>query len=185
MLYSLCKDFSKIEAGKLQLQNEQFNPESAIEVVCEILSIMAVTKDIELVFLVHPGVPPLLHGDPLRLRQVLMNLVGMYCKKLAIRIDNLNFKLLNLFHTGNAIKFTASGEVIVECSLIETHADQATLLFTVQVHIIVLISILICNSILKDTGCGMTPDDQKSLFNAFYQVDPSITRTHGGTGPRG
>lgn len=34
----------------------------------------------------------------------------------------------------------------------------------------------------QDTGCGMTPEEQKSLFNAFYQVDPSITRTHGGTG---
>ena len=71
-------DFSKIEAGKLQLQNEPFNPESAIEVVCEILYIMAVTKNIELVFLVHPGVPPILHGDSLRLRQVLMNLVGTW-----------------------------------------------------------------------------------------------------------
>lgn len=128
MLIISFLDFSKIEAGKLQLQNELFSAETAIEVVCEILSVMAATKDIELVFLVHPGVPAKLYGDSLRLRQVLMNLVGMHFLKFYLFCI-----YLLMFSIGNAIKFTSTGEVFVECSLMESDEDSTRLLFTVEV----------------------------------------------------
>jgi len=80
-------DFSKIEAGKLDLEIVPFNPRTLVEDVAELLSLSKTSRDIELIARVDPSVPPLVLGDPSRLRQILLNLVG------------------------NAVKFTTHGEV--------------------------------------------------------------------------
>ena len=71
--------------------------------------------------------------------------------------------LINL--TNNAVKFTDKGEIVVEIELLERAEDEATLAFAV-----------------RDTGIGMTPEQQAKLFQSFSQADTSTTRKYGGTG---
>ncbi len=94
-------DFSKIEAGKLDLENHSFELHTTVEDAIGLLGERAYAKGLELTSFVHPGVPTALRGDPGRLRQILMNLIG------------------------NAIKFTEHGEVVVTVSL-TNDADEVT-----------------------------------------------------------
>ncbi|HYD31961.1 MAG TPA: DUF3369 domain-containing protein [Azospirillaceae bacterium] len=86
-------DFSKIEAGRLDLERVPVDMASTIEGVAETLAPNARKKELELVTLVDPDLPPLLLGDPVRIRQVLFNL------------------------TGNAVKFTTTGRVTIRADL--------------------------------------------------------------------
>ena len=86
-------DFSKIEAGHLQILSEDFQIRGLLEEVCELLASRASAKHLELVVDVAAGVPSQANGDPLRIRQVLINLIG------------------------NAIKYTDQGEVVVRAAL--------------------------------------------------------------------
>ena len=95
-------DFSKIEAGKLDIDRVEFSLPKAIEDVAEMLGQKAAQKKLELACFVHPGVPAQVMGDPLRVHQVVVNLVN------------------------NAIKFTERGEVVIEARLAgesDTHAQ--------------------------------------------------------------
>ena len=134
-------DFSKIEAGKMEFETIDFELRTAVEDVLELLAEKAHTKGLELACLVHADVPSWVSGDPGRLRQVLTNLVG------------------------NAVKFTSSGEIIVQVSLAESAIKDVTLRFSVT-----------------DTGIGIPPEQQHRLFQAFSQTDHSTTRKYGGTG---
>jgi signal transduction histidine kinase/DNA-binding response OmpR family regulator len=86
-------DFSKIEAGKLELDMLDFNIRDLIEDIIEILSVHALKKEIELASFIDPEIPSWLHGDPGRIRQILINL------------------------SGNAIKFTEHGDVSIRVTL--------------------------------------------------------------------
>ncbi|MBI5187053.1 MAG: response regulator [Nitrospinae bacterium] len=104
-------DFSKIEAGHIELEYVDFNLRDLMEKTCDILAIRAHKKNIEVAFRVHPDVPGMIKGDPVRLRQVLINLIG------------------------NAIKFTDKGEVVIEARLKETESGgqgDVELLFSVK-----------------------------------------------------
>ncbi|MGB8658405.1 MAG: response regulator [Candidatus Zixiibacteriota bacterium] len=100
-------DFSKIEAGRLELETIDFDLRTAIEAVADTLTHRASTKGLELACMIDPQVPAFLRGDPVRLRQVLINLGG------------------------NAIKFTEKGEVVIGVDLQEETSDRATLAFSV------------------------------------------------------
>ncbi len=86
-------DFSKIEAGKLELESIDFELREVLEETIELLAARAHVKGLELLCSVMPDVPEIVRGDPVRLRQVLINLVG------------------------NAVKFTEQGEVLVKAEL--------------------------------------------------------------------
>ena len=101
-------DFSKIEAGKLELEKIHFDLDDVLHSLADLVSFRAQEKGLELVFNTAPNVPRLLIGDPGRLRQVLLNLVG------------------------NAIKFTESGEVVVRVSVLKTHYNDLLLEFSVR-----------------------------------------------------
>jgi signal transduction histidine kinase/CheY-like chemotaxis protein/ligand-binding sensor domain-containing protein len=134
-------DFSKIEAGKLDLEELPFGLRTAVADAMRTLALRANEKGLELLWRVAPEVPDGLIGDAGRLRQVLINLAG------------------------NAIKFTESGEVVVEVELEKRMPSSVTLHFLV-----------------RDTGIGIPIDKQRAIFEAFVQADGSTTRRYGGTG---
>ena len=108
MLINDILDFSKIEAGKLSFEVLDFDLRHALESVVELLAEQAHGKGLELLALIPEDVPSLLRGDPGRLRQVLLNLIG------------------------NAIKFTHTGEVVLSASYEHAGERDAVVRFTVQ-----------------------------------------------------
>jgi len=101
-------DLSKLESGKLELNLRDFDLYELLDGIMDTLTIPAGSKRLELGVIPHGTVPRRLHGDPVRLRQVLMNLVG------------------------NAVKFTDSGEVTVGLSVFEDGPDGAMLHFAIK-----------------------------------------------------
>jgi len=101
-------DFSKVEAGKVELDLTDFNPADCVETTLRTLALRADEKGLELLFEIAPDVPDVVCGDPTRLRQILVNLVG------------------------NAIKFTHKGEVSVKAALDSKDGDTGVLHFTVS-----------------------------------------------------
>ena len=134
-------DFSKIESGRLTLEHRPFNLRECVEEALDLFSSQIRAKGLEGIYLIAPAVPLHLAGDSTRLRQILVNLIG------------------------NAIKFTAHGEVVVNVQLQEQEAAGNRLLFSVS-----------------DTGIGIPKEGLEKLFHAFTQIDSSTTRRYGGTG---
>jgi two-component system sensor histidine kinase/response regulator len=134
-------DVSKIEAGKLELDPIPFDLIGEVEGAIRMLAFAAQEKGLEMICEIAPDVPRHVVADPARLRQVIVNLVG------------------------NAIKFTAQGQVRVAVTLEREHAQQSWLRFAV-----------------RDTGIGIPSEKQALIFEPFSQADGSMTRKFGGTG---
>ena len=134
-------DISKIEAGKIVLEEVALQLNNIVAEVAEVLASGAQEKGLELLIDLDPGLPFELIGDPLRLRQILLNLVG------------------------NAIKFTERGHIILRLQLQEQDEHSALLRIAV-----------------KDSGIGISQEQQNNLFQQFSQADSSTTRRYGGTG---
>jgi len=101
-------DFSKIEAGKLEVENTEFRLDHVLEDLCSVVSQKAHDKNLEFLIASPKNLPPNLVGDPLRLGQILINLVN------------------------NAVKFTERGEVLVTAALEEQLADRVKVRFSVR-----------------------------------------------------
>jgi two-component system, sensor histidine kinase and response regulator len=138
-------DFSKIEAGRIDLENIEFSFDSMLAEISNIVSKQAEDKGIEFVFDIDSHIPARLIGDPLRLKQVLINL------------------------TGNAIKFTDKGEVVLRTELLKRSSSEG-------------IDIARIRFLVSDTGIGLKPEQIEKLFESFTQADSTITRRYGGTG---
>ncbi len=136
-------DFSKIEAGRMDLEQSQFDLHECVEGALELLAPRAAEKRVELLCSIADEVPAAIVGDITRLRQVLINLLG------------------------NALKFTAAGEVGLAVSA-EAGAEAGG---PCRLHFAV-----------HDTGIGIPRERLDRLFQAFTQVDSSTTRKYGGTG---
>jgi signal transduction histidine kinase/CheY-like chemotaxis protein/HPt (histidine-containing phosphotransfer) domain-containing protein len=134
-------DFSKIESGKLDLEQHPFNLRDRIEEVLDLFAIQMSEKGIDLAYLIERETPHVILADSTRLRQILVNLVG------------------------NAVKFTNSGEVLINVSAQPLSGHRHELCFSV-----------------RDTGVGIPADRRDRLFHSFSQVDGSSTRRYGGTG---
>ncbi|MBI5255567.1 MAG: response regulator [Burkholderiales bacterium] len=134
-------DFSKIEAGRLELEQRPFRLDELALHLDTIVGQLARQKGLVFTLRIEPEVPPVVVGDLKRLQQVLVNLCG------------------------NAVKFTAAGEVVARIALAAREAGQCVLRLTV-----------------RDPGIGMTPEQQSRLFQPFMQADASTTRQYGGTG---
>ncbi|MHC9543922.1 MAG: response regulator [Vulcanimicrobiota bacterium] len=102
-------DFSKIEAGQIDIQNISFNLHELLDNVVEIFDSRTRDKGLELISFIDPRIPPFFRGDPLFLRQIVVNLVG------------------------NAVKFTEKGEIVLKVELVEFDNEKgSTLSFTVS-----------------------------------------------------
>ncbi len=133
-------DFSKIEAGKVELEEADFSLRDSLDATLRTVALRAHEKGLELLCDVAPGVPEYVCGDAVRLRQILLNLVG------------------------NAIKFTARGEIAVKVAADAAYGVNG-LHFTVT-----------------DTGIGIPMEKRRAIFEPFSQADASTTRNYGGTG---
>lgn len=163
-------DFSKIEAGKLDIENTPFVMDEVFSSVSALVAQQAEDKDLELLFFIENNVPQSMIGDPLRLGQVLTNIIS------------------------NAIKFTDTGQIIVTCSLSRNDPDilkklgcsgqsrsaalscaddsdpePGELSFTLEFSV-------------KDSGIGMSNEQKEHIFSPFSQADKSTSRRYGGTG---
>jgi len=133
-------ELSKIDAGKLTLDHAPLSVEVLVGNVLSMVAERAQEKHIEIHTQLQ-DVPPHLVGDATRLQQALLN------------------------YTGNAIKFTDSGQVTVRVRALQDTAEAVLLRFEVA-----------------DTGIGIAPEAVRRLFSAFEQADNSTTRQYGGTG---
>lgn len=134
-------DVSKIDSGRLELEHIDFSIEQLLDNVSDVVLVRAQEKDLAFEIDVDSQVPRLLIGDPLRLGQILINLLG------------------------NAIKFTERGHVRLCVNAGERNDDRVWLRFDIE-----------------DTGIGIAPEAQHSLFEPFTQADASTSRHYGGTG---
>jgi two-component system, sensor histidine kinase and response regulator len=134
-------DFSKIEAGKMDIEAVDFNLRDCLEEALRPMALRADEKGVELLCDIATDVHERVQGDSTRLRQVILNLVG------------------------NAIKFTAAGEVAVRVEMEDGETDTRNVRFTVA-----------------DSGIGIPPEKREVIFNPFTQADTSTTRKYGGTG---
>jgi signal transduction histidine kinase/HPt (histidine-containing phosphotransfer) domain-containing protein len=131
-------DLSKLEAGRVELESREFELRALIEEVVFPFTASAQAKGLEMMCEIPADLGIGYRGDPDRLRQILINLIG------------------------NAIKFTHRGEVVVG---VEESAAERRMRFFV-----------------RDTGIGISEEDQQHIFDSFTQADASTTRQFGGTG---
>jgi signal transduction histidine kinase/ActR/RegA family two-component response regulator len=134
-------DFSKIESGNLELERTTFDLRACVQRAIDLFSPKASAQSLVVSLDIAPELPRFIVGDAGRLRQVLINLIG------------------------NAIKFTARGEVAVTVRPATDDNGGELIEFSV-----------------RDTGIGIAPDALSRLFTSFTQVDASTTRKYGGTG---
>ena len=134
-------DISKIEAGRTTIALQPCSPFDVLQDVGRMMQLRAEEKQLALVVEQSGPLPETIRTDPTRLRQILINVVG------------------------NAIKFTAEGEVRVSASVLNPTGRVPRL------HIDV-----------ADTGTGIPPEQRDELFTAFSQADGSMSRRFGGTG---
>lgn len=134
-------DISKIEAGKLKLEVISFDLRQLVKDVMELFSSPAESKGVKLTAILPEMLLREYAGDPGRIRQILTNLIG------------------------NAVKFTAQGQITLHMTVDEDSVSHTTFCLQVQ-----------------DTGIGIEPAVQEQLFTPFMQADGSTTRRYGGTG---
>lgn len=134
-------DLSRIEAGRMELQRTEFDLDDLLADLSDVVGMRIEHRNLEVLFAADPSLPRRLRGDPVRLKQVLLNLLN------------------------NALKFTTSGEVMVEIVPVEIRRELAEIRFSV-----------------RDTGIGIEPVHLEHLFEPFTQVDGSMTRRFGGAG---
>lgn len=134
-------DFSKMEARKLNLEQAPFHLRQTLQGVLRPQIVQAQQRNIALTLDVDPELPEILVGDSLRWCQVVLNLVS------------------------NALKFTASGSIVITLKVQEREGTRLQLQCSV-----------------RDTGVGIPADKLSQIFEAFTQADSSTTRQFGGTG---
>ncbi len=134
-------DFSGIKSGQLTFERLDFDLRVTLDEISQLLALPARQKGLEWICLVEPDVPSRLKGDPGRLRQIILKLAG------------------------NAMKFTATGEVSLKVAVESEDDCSARLLFSVM-----------------DTGVGIAADLIGTIFDAFTEEDGSYTPKNGGAG---
>jgi len=155
-------DLAKVESGRLHLEQVQLDLRDLTEKLLETLALRAHTKGLELIGRIAPGTPTRLLGDPLRLRQILFNLIG------------------------KAIKFTQTGEIELTLERVaaapsdrvpDFSADDPTAQESAGTGVPVWIRFTV-----RDTGIGISSAQATTIFSSFTQADSSTARKYGGSG---
>jgi CheY-like chemotaxis protein len=133
-------DLSKVESGEFEIEHIETAPHNVVHEVIDVLNVRAQEKGVGLRYVAAGDVPEFVMADPARLRQIVTNLVG------------------------NAIKFTETGEVVVEERFEEDGAIN-------QIYLAI-----------RDTGIGIPSEKLPTIFEPFTQAESSTTRRFGGTG---
>ncbi len=134
-------DLSKIEADRVDIEYTRVGLADLLADVLAVHGLKSQEKGIQFEVIPDGKLPNYILADPLRLKQILNNIIG------------------------NAVKFTSKGKVSVKVTLNQTELRRNTLCFVVS-----------------DTGCGLTEEDARRLFQPFVQADSSTKRQYGGTG---
>jgi signal transduction histidine kinase len=129
-------DLSRVEAGRMDLEEVPFSLPRILQEAARNIAPKAAEKKLAVTVHCHPGVPEWVRGDPTRLRQVLVNLLG------------------------NAVKFTAQGEISLSAAPLDSGVEFS----------------------VRDTGIGIAPEKLGLIFEPFRQADGSTTRRYGGSG---
>lgn len=162
-------DFSKIESGNLEIVEESFSLRKSTEETFDLFASAIAKKNINLNYLILDGVPNRIFGDPIRIQQVLLNLIGNAVKftedgDIFLKVSKHNGK-----GEKSPTRITADEEELLSPTEIEressTEAYQYRLLFEIS-----------------DSGIGIPEDRQKIIFEEFTQADVSTTKKFGGTG---
>ncbi|KAJ5749019.1 uncharacterized protein N7511_010715 [Penicillium nucicola] len=139
-------DVSRVEAGKMSMVKSWFHIRSMIEDVIDTIASRAIDKGLEINYLISADVPSMVIGDRFRIRQILINLLG------------------------NAVKFTAHGEIHIACKM---HHDEITDDKDTQAFM---------NFEVVDTGKGFSPQDAERLMQRFSQLGENGSQQHAGSG---
>lgn len=156
-LVSDILDFSSSEAGKLKLESRDFYLHEVMQHTLSLFAPRAQEKGLELRYECSPDLPSMFRGDPHRLEQILVNLIG------------------------NALKFTAQGTIAIEVRK-AADGDGAQPHEHTRNNAATPAADCLVEFIVQDTGIGVGKDQQARLFQAFSQVDASSSRKYGGTG---
>ena len=138
-------DVSKVETGRMEIDRQPCELRSVMNEVVGLMSPKAAERETALIVQVSDDIPGVITTDRFRLRQILLNLIG------------------------NAIKFTSSGSIRVDCELRKTNDPSAEPQQKLAIHI-------------TDTGIGIAADRLETIFEPFVQADSSTTCQYGGTG---
>ena len=138
-------DFSKISAGKLRIENNAFSMHHLVTELNLMMGEAAQKKGVEYLCRIDNKIPTSVFGDEQRIRQVLVNLLG------------------------NAIKFTAQGEIVLAVECLKGWEERGEQWATVRFSV-------------SDTGIGIKNSAKEKIFESFAQADSSTTRRYGGTG---
>jgi two-component system sensor histidine kinase/response regulator len=134
-------DLEKIESGNLTLESIPFDLRVCLEEIVEFLAVKAHEKNLELIVQYEANCPRWVMGDPTRLRQIITNL------------------------TGNAIKYTQMGHIVIKVRCVELRSNDALM----EISVI-------------DTGVGIPENRLRAIFQKYVQANISDTRHYGGTG---
>jgi diguanylate cyclase (GGDEF)-like protein len=134
-------DFSRLDSGRVELEHIPFDLQARVREITALFELQTRSKGVSLHVDIGADVPVGVAGDPVRVGQVLTNLIG------------------------NAVKFTATGEVRLQMRVVERDAASTRLMVRVT-----------------DTGIGIEHEDLERIFESFTQADSSTTRQFGGSG---
>ena len=134
-------DFSKIRAGKIEIEHIDFRLSDLLQGLYNTFKFKVEEKNLQFIHQIDSTLPDVILGDPVRLNQILINLIG------------------------NAIKFTETGSITIECFPLNKNSDSVTIQFNV-----------------KDTGIGISENKLSTIFESFSQAASDTTRKYGGTG---
>ncbi len=152
-------DHAQMEAGRLQVVKEPFNLHDCLKISFQLLKRRAETKPVNYSLRIDPDVPQWVMGDSHRLTQVLVNLLG------------------------NAIKFTAQGEIELHCGLPQNdHENTPKSMPESPSNLRDGQPAQIIRLAVRDSGIGIAPELQHRVFQSFSQADNSIARRFGGNG---